>query len=202
MIPAWYAAAGMLTTGLLGAVSTHIAGSGRRTRLLKRTTRVVAELRRLTTWMPSAQYWEAGIREDRWAVWSRALPAGTLQPRLTAHAALAPAPNWHRREHRIYSWGWAVEVVQRLASIGAKANLPLAVEEYRPRHRQSVGEVTQEFRRIVAAEFGAQRCDSCTVGRDGEPSHISCVGCSCPCTVVEPLPAGVEGHSIGAGATR
>lgn len=71
---------------------------------------------------------------------------------------------------------------------------------YVGRHLRPIGEVTEEFARIVAAEFGAQRCDSCTVGWPGEPQHVSCPGCSCPCTVVA-LPAGVEGHAI-AGGTR
>jgi hypothetical protein len=70
--------------------------------------------------------------------------------------------------------------------------------DYRPLHLRL--DITQEFKRIVATEFGAQRCDSCTVGWPGEPQHVSCPGCSCPCTVVA-LPAGVEGHAI-AGRTR
>lgn len=79
------------------------------------------------------------------------------------------------------------------------ADTPVA---YVGRHAAAVlGEVTQEFRRIMAVEFGAQRCDSCTVGYDWEPRHVSCVGCSCPCTIVDPLPEGVDGYAI-AGVTR
>ena len=78
------------------------------------------------------------------------------------------------------------------------AETPLA---YTPLHLRSVGEVAEEFQRIVAAEFGVQRCDSCTVGFDPEPAHASCPGCSCPCTTVDALPDGVAGYAI-AGATR
>ena len=76
---------------------------------------------------------------------------GRILGGLPGHAALPPSPNWHRNEHRIYSWGWLVEVVARLASIGARANLPVAVEEYTPRHgdwRVS----TQELAIVVAQE--------------------------------------------------
>jgi hypothetical protein len=69
--------------------------------------------------------------------------------------------------------------------------------DYRPLHLRTVGEVTEEFERIVGVEFGAQRCDSCTVGRDGEQQHVSCNGCSCPCTVVAPA----EEYAV-AGGTR
>jgi len=72
-------------------------------------------------------------------------------PDLTAHAAPTPEPNWNRGEHRIYSWGWLVEIVARLLSIRAKANLPVVVEEYKPRHgdwRVS----TQELALVVAEE--------------------------------------------------
>lgn len=72
--------------------------------------------------------------------------------------------------------------------------------DYKPLHLRSVGEVTEEFARIVAVEWGAQRCDSCTVGRDGEPSHVSCVGCSCPCGTA--LPEGVDGYAIAGGDAR
>jgi len=63
----------------------------------------------------------------------------------------APEPNWHRGEHRIYSWGWLVEVVARLLSIGAKADLP-AVEEYTPRHGDEWRVSTQELDLVVAQE--------------------------------------------------
>lgn len=45
----------------------------------------------------------------------------------------------------------------------------------------SIGDTTIEFNRLMTAEFLAQKCDSCEIGRDGERQHQSCVGCSCHC---------------------
>lgn len=216
MIPVWYAATASFATGLLGYVGAQlwpIVNATRLSRLRTRALRQVAELRRLMAWTPTPVPWEAGMREDRWSL--PVSPRLTDQPRIAAAKANAlelpvrdevetaahrSEPNWHRNEHRLWTWGWCVEVVQRLASIGATPR-GVEPEAYRGRHYLEPGAFTEEFNRIVVAEFGAQRCDSCATGWDPEPAHASCVGCSCPCSVVEPLPEGVEGHAI-AGATR
>ena len=70
---------------------------------------------------------------------------------LVRHAAPPPDIDWHRNEHRIWSWGWCVEVVQRLASVGYKPTLPVAVEDHRPRHA-AWNVSTQELRIVVERE--------------------------------------------------
>lgn len=142
MIPAWYSFAGMATAGLLGAVATHLAGNGRRAKLLKRTVRQVAELRRLTVAPAPARHRLTPVAEDRWslpvsprltdrdriaaakeAAVDLPVQHGTIaenarRQELVRHAAPVPDANFYRNEHRIYSWGWLVEVVQRLGSVG------------------------------------------------------------------------------------
>lgn len=82
-------------------------------------------------------------------------------------------------------WDTAGLAAVELGSRARHASTAIAetAPDYRPLHLRL--DITQEFKRIIGVEFGAQRCDSCTVGWDREPTHASCPGCSCPCTVVD-----------------
>jgi len=125
----------------------------------------------------------------------------------TVEAALVSLALWHKivRERecadlvRLDGWLAAVpEAPSTLAAI-AERDDPLRPRGYIGQHtaqavirRRALEEPTQAFERIIAHSWSADelqtdaadwRCTSCQTGRDGERTHQSCAGCSCPCSL-------------------
>lgn len=62
----------------------------------------------------------------------------------------------------------------------------VVVEDGAGRHRApDPVTTTGEFWAIVDNPANSWTCAHCATPEDGEPAHVGCPGCSCPCTLVE-----------------
>ena len=107
------------------------------------------------------------------------------------------------------------EVVERMLAGLRRWDAPPVVELRVGAGRHRIGEApgtetqqarwnspTGQFWLIVEALGDLDEpCSRCSAPERPQLAHVGCPGCSCPCGVVEPLPAGVAGYPI-AGGTR
>jgi hypothetical protein len=182
MIPLWYTACCMAAAGVAGYLCSqlwpfvtkeHVARERRRLeRERRRKGRVVAELRRLTSWPPPAVRWEAEI-EDNWPspVSPRLTDLGRIEPAqwtvidvpvvvaaaAVRHAAAPADIDWHRNEHRAWTWGRLVEMLARLASVGKTFTWrpeEHALVEYQPKH--AAWSIDRQALKALPASPGAE----------------------------------------------
>jgi hypothetical protein len=117
----------------------------------------------------------------------------------TVEAALVSLALWHKivRERECADLvrldGWLAAVPEAPSTLSAIADRddPLRPRGYIGQHtaqavirRRALEEPTHAFDLIIAHSWSADwRCTSCQTGRDGERTHQSCAGCSCPCSL-------------------